>query len=73
MMIGQMGHGLRSSPALICLVVGGIIGAAQGYWIAYHRIPSFIVTLAGMLVFRGLTLCRAGRPDHRSVPEANSS
>lgn len=42
--------------AFICLVVGGIIGAAQGYWIAYHRIPSFIVTLAGMLVFRGLTL-----------------
>lgn len=42
--------------ALICLVVGGIIGAAQGYWVAYHRIPSFIVTLAGMLVFRGLTL-----------------
>ena len=41
---------------LICLAVGGIIGAAQGYWIAYHRIPSFIVTLAGMLVFRGLTL-----------------
>jgi putative multiple sugar transport system permease protein len=40
----------------ICLVVGGIIGAMQGYWIAYWRIPSFIVTLAGMLVFRGLTL-----------------
>jgi putative multiple sugar transport system permease protein len=38
------------------LVVGGVIGAAQGYWIAYWRIPSFIVTLAGMLVFRGLTL-----------------
>lgn len=38
------------------LVVGAIIGAAQGYWIAYWRIPSFIVTLAGMLVFRGLTL-----------------
>jgi putative multiple sugar transport system permease protein len=42
--------------ALLCLVVGGIIGAAQGYFIAYHKIPSFIVTLAGMLVFRGLTL-----------------
>jgi putative multiple sugar transport system permease protein len=40
----------------ICLVVGGLIGAMQGYWIAYWRIPSFIVTLAGMLVFRGLTL-----------------
>lgn len=38
------------------LVMGGLIGAAQGYWIAYWRIPSFIVTLAGMLVFRGLTL-----------------
>jgi len=41
---------------LVCLVVGGAIGAAQGYWVAYFRIPSFIVTLAGMLVFKGLTL-----------------
>lgn len=40
----------------LCLICGGLIGAAQGYWIAYWRIPSFIVTLAGMLVFRGLTL-----------------
>ncbi|MGO4855184.1 multiple monosaccharide ABC transporter permease [Phaeovulum sp. W22_SRMD_FR3] len=40
----------------VCLVVGALIGAAQGYWIAYWRIPSFIVTLAGMLVFRGATL-----------------
>ena len=39
-----------------CLVAGAIIGAAQGYWVAFWRIPSFIVTLAGMLVFRGLTL-----------------
>ena len=38
------------------LLVGAVIGAWQGYWIAYWRIPSFIVTLAGMLVFRGLTL-----------------
>lgn len=40
----------------LVLMVGMMIGAAQGYWIAYWRIPSFIVTLAGMLVFRGLTL-----------------
>src|SRR3546814_1245056 len=33
-----------------------MIGAIQGYWIASMRIPSFIVTLAGMLVFRGLSL-----------------
>jgi putative multiple sugar transport system permease protein len=44
------------ATGLACLVVGGLIGAAQGYWIAFFKIPSFIVTLAGMLVFRGLCL-----------------
>lgn len=39
----------------ICLVVGAAIGAFQGYWVAYVKIPAFIVTLAGMLIFRGLT------------------
>jgi putative multiple sugar transport system permease protein len=44
-------------PAIVaCLLVGIGIGAAQGYWVAYWKIPSFIVTLAGMLVFRGLSL-----------------
>ncbi len=42
--------------AVACLLAGGLIGAAQGYWVAYFKIPSFIVTLAGMLVFRGLML-----------------
>jgi putative multiple sugar transport system permease protein len=41
---------------LICMVVGAIVGALQGYLIAYYRIPSFIVTLAGMLIFKGLSL-----------------
>lgn len=41
---------------LLSLVLGGFIGAFQGYWISYAKIPSFIVTLAGMLIFRGLTL-----------------
>jgi len=41
---------------ILCLATGGLIGAAQGYWVAYYRIPAFIVTLAGMLVFKGLTL-----------------
>jgi putative multiple sugar transport system permease protein len=40
---------------LLALVLGGAIGAAQGYFIAYSKIPAFIVTLAGMLIFRGLT------------------
>ncbi|WP_194096329.1 multiple monosaccharide ABC transporter permease [Marivivens aquimaris] len=41
---------------LASLGVGILIGAAQGYFVAYWKIPSFIVTLAGMLVFRGLSL-----------------
>lgn len=41
---------------VVCLAAGALIGAAQGYWVAYWKIPSFIVTLAGMLVFKGLTL-----------------
>jgi putative multiple sugar transport system permease protein len=41
---------------LACLVLGFAIGAWQGFWIAYVKIPAFIVTLAGMLVFRGLTM-----------------
>ncbi|MBE3073418.1 MAG: sugar ABC transporter permease, partial [Actinobacteria bacterium] len=38
------------------LVVGIIVGAWQGFWVAYVGIPAFIVTLAGMLLFRGLDL-----------------
>ncbi|AWK88756.1 multiple monosaccharide ABC transporter permease [Azospirillum thermophilum] len=50
-------YGLHFIPTtILCLLVGAAIGAAQGYWVAYFRIPSFIVTLAGMLVFRGLSL-----------------
>ena len=41
---------------LVCLLAGAAIGAAQGWFVAFFRIPSFIVTLAGMLVFKGLSL-----------------
>ncbi|MDE5908906.1 MAG: sugar ABC transporter permease [Lachnospiraceae bacterium] len=40
---------------LAMLFVGLLIGAFQGFWIAYVRIPPFIVTLSGMLAFRGLS------------------
>jgi putative multiple sugar transport system permease protein len=40
---------------VISLVIGAIAGAWQGFWIAYIGVPSFIVTLAGMLIFRGGT------------------
>jgi len=38
------------------LVVGLLVGAWQGFWVAFVGIPAFITTLAGMLLFRGLTL-----------------
>ncbi|MFD9500540.1 multiple monosaccharide ABC transporter permease [Streptomyces sp. NPDC060035] len=40
---------------VLCLAIGAVAGAVQGFFIAYLGIPSFIVTLAGMLLFRGLT------------------
>jgi putative multiple sugar transport system permease protein len=49
----KMGVGLSIAAALL---VGLAIGAWQGFWIAYIRLPAFIVTLAGMLTFRGLTV-----------------
>lgn len=41
---------------VLSLLIGAAVGAWQGFWVAYVRIPSFIVTLAGMLLFRGLTM-----------------
>lgn len=41
---------------LAALAVGLLVGAWQGFWVAYVGIPAFIVTLAGMLLFRGMTL-----------------
>ncbi|MPZ82588.1 MAG: sugar ABC transporter permease [Actinophytocola sp.] len=51
------------------LVAGAIIGAAQGYWIAYFGIPAFIVTLGGMLVFRALTLTVLGNQGIGPFPD----
>lgn len=41
---------------ILCLVIGMLIGAFQGFWIAFVKVPAFIATLAGMLIFRGLTI-----------------
>ena len=40
---------------LVMLLVGLAIGAWQAFWIAYIKVPPFITTLAGMLIFRGLS------------------
>ncbi len=54
---------------LITLVAGAAIGAWQGYWVAYFGIPAFIVTLAGMLVFRALTLTVLGNQGIGPFPD----
>jgi len=41
---------------VLSLLMGALVGAWQGFWVAYIKIPAFIVTLAGMLLFRGLTM-----------------
>src|SRR5699024_9031619 len=52
----MVNHGMSPWIAVpVCLLIGAIIGAWQGFWVAYVGIPAFIVTLAGLLMFRGLT------------------
>lgn len=61
------------ASSVICLAAGALVGAMQGYWVAYWRMPSFIVTLAGMLVFRGITIAMSDGasvgpfPDHFTI------
>jgi len=65
----KMGFGTMQS-VMIGLIFGVLIGCWQGYWIAYRKIPAFIVTLAGMLILRGGILYVTGgttiAPLHRS-------
>lgn len=45
---------------VIAIAIGALVGCWQGFWVAYVGIPAFIVTLAGMLIFRGLAIVIAG-------------
>jgi putative multiple sugar transport system permease protein len=58
MMVSWKMDPLLSSIA--CVALGFVIGGAQGYLVAYFKIPAFIVTLAGMLIFKGLALTVLG-------------
>jgi putative multiple sugar transport system permease protein len=54
---------LKLDPFLamaVGIALGALIGGVQGYFVAYHKIPAFIVTLAGMLIFKGLSLTVLG-------------
>ncbi|BDG01198.1 sugar ABC transporter permease [Anaeromyxobacter oryzae] len=45
------------APAIAATLISGLlIGAWHGFWIAYRKVPAFIVTLASMLAFRGLII-----------------
>ncbi len=53
-MLYNAGFGIVMTLVL-SILAGAVIGVFQGFWIAYLKIPAFIVTLAGQLLFRGLT------------------
>jgi putative multiple sugar transport system permease protein len=57
------------TASILCLALGAAIGAIQGYFIAYYKIPAFIVTLAGMLIFKGLALSVLGGASVGPLPE----
>jgi len=54
---------------LICLLFGTLIGAWQAFWIAYVRVPPFVTTLAGMLIFRGIALLLLGAQGISPYPD----
>lgn len=45
---------------LVALIIGALIGAWQGFWVAFVGVPAFIVTLGGMMIFRGVALVLVG-------------
>ena len=55
---------------ILCLIIATLIGAWQAFWIAYVRIPPFVTTLAGMLVFRGLALVIMGSQSIGPYPDS---
>ena len=70
--------GFSAVPTVvITLILGVIMGAWNGYWIAFKNVPSFIVTLASMLVFRGILIGITGgntvaplSPDFKAIGQA---
>lgn len=55
---------------LITILVGTLFGAFNGFFIAYLGIPPFVVTLAGMLMGRGLTYTLLASKTVGPLPDA---
>ena len=53
----QINQGMSTVPTILLVILIGLaMGVWQGFWIAYAGVPSFVVTLAGLLAFRGIAL-----------------
>ena len=55
---------------IVALIVGALLGLWQGWWVAYRAVPAFIVTLGGMLIFRGILV---GLSQGRTIAPLDSS
>ena len=67
----MIGQGMSVPLAIaICLGAGLLAGAWHGFWISRYAIPSFIATLSGMLIFRGLTFTVLRGRTYFSYPES---
>ncbi|AOV08713.1 sugar ABC transporter permease [Sporosarcina ureilytica] len=53
----QVWHGWSTFAVIVAAVaIGALFGVWQGWWVAYRAVPAFIVTLGGMLIFRGILI-----------------
>jgi D-xylose transport system permease protein len=66
----QVGLAAWIAVPVTLLVVGGVIGLWNGFWIAHYRIPPFIITLGMLTIARGVALTLSGGS---SVPVADPS
>ena len=59
--IMQVEYGMSTWLVIpLSLLLGVALGSWQGFWVAYQRVPSFIVTLGNMMLFRGIYLTVRG-------------
>lgn len=55
---------------IVAVAVGALVGLWQGWWVAYRAVPAFIVTLGGMLIFRGILI---GISEGQTIAPLNNS
>jgi D-xylose transport system permease protein len=67
----QVWHDWNTFSAIVAaVVIGAIFGVWQGWWVAYRAVPAFIVTLGGMLIFRGILI---GLSNGQTIAPLNDS